>query len=401
MLKVTGLPSRDVLRVVALDSYDGTTWTTGNRTVVDDNASLFQRIATEVGARRPGRHVQVGVEVKPAWRSSWLPLAGQLTHLSFDYLDGRAQRKDVRYNVATQTGMVVGGLQTRDDYTFSATIPDSRLRRSMTAYGTGAPTQPAGSSLDRYLGPWKESGLTADPADLLARRLPRGQRALQRRWHGCGRPFPPGPLGAAAGLGVHRRAIDRRGRRAVRRVHGARGQPARRTCSGGGRCQAGQPRLGARSQCAGLGGDPGDRRELAHAGARALHVAQAAQEDRSGPDAPELRTPGRRAPPTQSLPSQGQQPRQQQQGEGGSGAAWLLRLVPSLVVLIGLVPGLKWLRRRRRRGAPGPRAGSSVVGPRSWTWPETWAGTSRPEHRARSRQGSWASQSTWRARRTC
>ena len=159
LLRVEGLPTHEKLRIVALDVYDGTNWIADNRTVPDDDTSLFQRIGEQIGAPRPGSRAQVGIEVRRSWRSSWLPLAGQLTGITFDYLDGRAQRSDVRYNVATQTGLVVGGLENNDDYHFSAVLPASRLASSMRPYGTGKPTQPAGAFLDRYLRPWKRSGM--------------------------------------------------------------------------------------------------------------------------------------------------------------------------------------------------------------------------------------------------
>ena len=160
LLKVTGLPRRDQLRIVALDDYDGNAWVPGNRTVPDDSTALFQRIGSTVGAPRPGRPVRVGVEVKPPWTSSWLPLVGQLTGIRFDYLDGRAQVNDVRYNVATQTGVVVGGLQAHDDYHVTGSVPDMTLTRSMQPYGTGAPLMDQGAFLDRYLRPWRTSNLS-------------------------------------------------------------------------------------------------------------------------------------------------------------------------------------------------------------------------------------------------
>lgn len=160
LLRVRGLPEGVPLRFVALDVYDGTAWSADNGTVADSSLSLFQRIGQRVVAPLPGEPVAAGVEVTRRWASSWLPLAGQLTGISFDYLDGAAQREDVRYNVATSTGMVVGGLARRDDYSFSAVLPRTRLTRDMTPYGDGTQLQPSGDFLDDWLRPWRESGLT-------------------------------------------------------------------------------------------------------------------------------------------------------------------------------------------------------------------------------------------------
>ena len=160
LLRVTGLPRGDLLRIVALDVYDGNEWVAGNRTVADDNGSLFQRIGEQVRAREAGRRIRVAVEVQKPWTSSWLPLAGQLTGVTFDFLDGRAQRDDVRYNVATGTAMVVGGLEAKDDYHFRATVPTTQLARTASPFGAGRPAMSSGTFLDRYLKPWRTSGLT-------------------------------------------------------------------------------------------------------------------------------------------------------------------------------------------------------------------------------------------------
>ena len=90
--------------------------------------------------------------------SSWLPLAGQLTGLDFTYLDGQAQREDVRYNPATLTAMVRGGLTRRDDYEFSAVLPASTLKVGMAPYRRGR-SQPEGKFLDAALEPWREASL--------------------------------------------------------------------------------------------------------------------------------------------------------------------------------------------------------------------------------------------------
>ena len=160
LLRVTGLPGEERLRFVTLDTYDGATWNAGNATVAGTRADLFQRIGSVIGSSSGGRPVRVQVEVTASYASSWLPLAGQLTGLSFDYRDGRAQRADVRYNPATTTAMVRGALVGNDDYTFSAVLPDERLRASMTPYPHRGRLQPAGAFLDPLLRPWAQADLS-------------------------------------------------------------------------------------------------------------------------------------------------------------------------------------------------------------------------------------------------
>ena len=104
--------------------------------------------------------MRVTVEVLAGYRSNWLPLAGALRTLTFDFLDGRTQVEDVRYNPATSSAYVVGGLGPRDDYTFEAVLDSRTVTAESEPYPTGGPLQPAGAFLDRLLRPWRGSGLT-------------------------------------------------------------------------------------------------------------------------------------------------------------------------------------------------------------------------------------------------
>ncbi|MCW2760996.1 MAG: hypothetical protein JWR85_1197 [Marmoricola sp.] len=365
LLKVTGLPRRDVLRIVALDTYDGTTWVAGNRTVEGDSASLFQRIGEDVGARRHGRQVRVSVEVKQPWTSSWLPLAGQLTGITFDFLDGRAQRKDVRYNVATETGMVVGGLQGGDDYTFSAIVPDLRLTKSMAPYGTGEPVQSSGAFLDRYLHPWKVSGLQPMAQVIsLAKylringRFSDGARSSERR-------YLPGHSQSRLGTGfIGARSIvgdDEQYAAFMALAANRLGVPARVV-------------VGARPDSVGwvrgrnvrawveLRVFDGTWRSLP-AGSFMSHKPPKRTDDPQSPSS-FVQSTTRQDEPRQQPPTQGHQPAAPGPNTGngapGGHVAWL---TPLSVVTLGLVPGLKWLRRRHRRRAARPA--DRIV--RGWT----------------------------------
>jgi hypothetical protein len=174
---VRGLEERSAMRFVTLDQYDGNAWRADNRTVPDAEDDLFQRIGSEVAAALPGKDVEVNVEMRPAYTGAWLPLVGQLTGIEFDFADGRAQRDDVRYNPATSTATVVGGLGPDDDYTFTATVPTTKLAKNSEAYAVDEPLQPAGQRLDEFLEPYVRSG--RDPLTqvlLLARYLQKNGR---------------------------------------------------------------------------------------------------------------------------------------------------------------------------------------------------------------------------------
>ena len=174
---VKGLNEPTAMRFVTLDQYDGTAWRAGNDTVADAEDDLYQRIGSQVAAPRPGADVEVNVEMRPAYTGAWLPLVGQLTSIAFDFADGDAQREDVRYDPATSSAFVVGGLGPDDDYTFTAAIANNRLAKNSQAYEVDAPLAPAGQRLDEYLAPYVKSG--RDPLTqvlLLARYLQRNGR---------------------------------------------------------------------------------------------------------------------------------------------------------------------------------------------------------------------------------
>lgn len=160
ILRVRGLPPNHTVRFVALDVYDGRVWHADNRTMADANDDLYLRIGSEVGAPRHGRAVEAQVQVLPTYLSDWLPLPGQLTEITFDYRDGRAQRADVRYDPATVSAVVIGGLDAGDDYHAQAVVAGSRLRPRAEAYASDGPLQQAGAFLDAALRPWTESALT-------------------------------------------------------------------------------------------------------------------------------------------------------------------------------------------------------------------------------------------------
>jgi hypothetical protein len=158
LFSVSGLEEVRAIRFVTLDLYDGTAWRAGNRTVDDADDDLFQRIGSEVSAPRSGDAVTVQIDLRTAYRGGWLPLVGQLTGVNFDFADGRAQREDVRYNPATSSATVLGGLGPGDDYTFTATVPTERLAANSEAYPTDGPLMTTGSALDDYLAPYATSG---------------------------------------------------------------------------------------------------------------------------------------------------------------------------------------------------------------------------------------------------
>ncbi len=95
-----------------------------------------------------GRTVDVRIQIRPGYSSDWLPMLGELTSLDLDYTDGRTQLGDVRYNQATSSALVVGGVDPRDDYTFVRVLTDDDLHAqgphaARPPRSSGSPTAPS------------------------------------------------------------------------------------------------------------------------------------------------------------------------------------------------------------------------------------------------------------------
>ena len=145
-----GSPEDVGLRFAVLDRYDGREWVPAEVSSRQRRVRTFKRIGRDVDTVHDGERVEVRVQVRPGCSSDWLPLLGELTSLDLEEYGARAKLRDVRYNPATGTALVLGGVDTRDDYTFSAVLVDDGVKIGDQAReATGDQRQPAGDFLDR------------------------------------------------------------------------------------------------------------------------------------------------------------------------------------------------------------------------------------------------------------
>ncbi len=135
---------------------------------------------SEVEAAHDGQLIQVHVQMRPGYAADWLPLLGELTSLDLEEFDGRTQLEDVRYNPTTSTALVVGGVDPRDDYTFSAVLLDDGLTGDdRMRVATADQRQPAGEFLDPYLAPFVRDELSPVQRVLLLARYLRTHGATR------------------------------------------------------------------------------------------------------------------------------------------------------------------------------------------------------------------------------
>ncbi|RYB91914.1 transglutaminase domain-containing protein [Nocardioides oleivorans] len=155
LFRAVGVPDGARMRLGTLDLYDGESWRPADESPGAGPAGTFRRLGRVVEPLHPGPEVEVRVRIAPAYTGDWLPMLGELTGLELDYRDGRTQIEDVRYNQATSSAVVVGGVDPRDDYTFTSVVPSAGLRPSdATMTATEEQRQPEGAFLDRFLVPF-------------------------------------------------------------------------------------------------------------------------------------------------------------------------------------------------------------------------------------------------------
>ncbi len=152
LFRVIGAPAGARVRFGALDLYDGEAWVPADESPGAGPTGTFRRLGKQIEPLHRGPEVAVRVRIRRGYVSDWLPTLGELTGLDLDYTDGRTQLKDVRYNQATSSAVVVGGVNPRDDYTFTAVLTPAEFTSGETTMdATEGQRQSEGAFLDPFL----------------------------------------------------------------------------------------------------------------------------------------------------------------------------------------------------------------------------------------------------------
>lgn len=173
LFKATGVPDGRRLRLAVLDLYNGAAWIPAEDSPGSDGYGTFKRVGSAVSALHPGTTEVVRVRFRPGYSSDWLPMLGELTSITFDFNPGRTDVGDVRYNQATASALVLGGVDVRDEYSFESVMGEADFtRRDRTREPTDEQRQPDGAFLDDYLEPFdRRELLPLERVLLLARYL--------------------------------------------------------------------------------------------------------------------------------------------------------------------------------------------------------------------------------------
>ena len=125
LLAVSGLPAKTWLRFAVMDSYNGHVWSaTGDEA---DSGSGFVRLGTKVPGGPSAGVVDAQVTIKADYASNtdlnaWLPGVGNLATVAFDGPNARAHADAMRFDLATNQGLVPDRLRADDQIRLATTI---------------------------------------------------------------------------------------------------------------------------------------------------------------------------------------------------------------------------------------------------------------------------------------
>jgi hypothetical protein len=139
LLTTTGLPSGSRVRIATMDTYNGLVWGVANAAAGTSSFAGFQRIGTTSPGASGGPALTATITIGSAYQLPWLPDLPGTTGFDFAGPSGAAVADALRFNVATATGVVPGGLPAGLSYTVTATdaaTPTAAQMSHATPYGT-------------------------------------------------------------------------------------------------------------------------------------------------------------------------------------------------------------------------------------------------------------------------
>lgn len=127
LFRVRGAATGERVRVAVLDRYDGKRWYAANDTSATDFSDRFLRVSSRIDNPAAGEEQLFTFFIRSKWDLPWVPTIGAMQAFEFydDYASDRLP--DLRYNRATDTALLPGGLDVREDYVISAIPVADRL----------------------------------------------------------------------------------------------------------------------------------------------------------------------------------------------------------------------------------------------------------------------------------
>lgn len=183
LVTVRGLPEDAVVRLATLDAFDGVVWNVAGSEAAEGSGS-FRRVGETIATSVRGESTTVELEVHDL-PMVWLPTVGYAER--FDFAGPRATdlSADLRYNDATGTAVLTGGVPAGTRWTVRTVVPEQPSDDALGAAQAGAVTLPAPDGVPDAvpLFAGELAGTASTPA-LIARTLEQG--LAERGWFSHG-----------------------------------------------------------------------------------------------------------------------------------------------------------------------------------------------------------------------
>jgi hypothetical protein len=143
LLATSGLPAGSLVRIAAMDTYDGLAWGVANAaasTGTGPSFGGFQRVGAVLPGTVAGPARTAVITVQGAYDLPWLPDLAGTTGITFAGADAGDMQAALRFNLATTTGIIPAGVPAGLRYTVSAAAAGQpAVSRLATASPEGTP----------------------------------------------------------------------------------------------------------------------------------------------------------------------------------------------------------------------------------------------------------------------
>jgi transglutaminase-like putative cysteine protease len=141
MMRVTGLPVGERIRVATLDSYDGVVYAVGSATV-DSASGTFVRVPSRIDQSASGStRVELDVEID-GYAGVWVPTVGMLEDIDFAGGDAAQLEDGFAFNGTSGTAVDLGGVEAGDRYRLDAVVPTRLALESLASAVPGSAAVP-------------------------------------------------------------------------------------------------------------------------------------------------------------------------------------------------------------------------------------------------------------------
>lgn len=149
LFTVQGLPQGAVIRLAALDQYDGIVYRVANNGTA--GAGQFSRVGRSIPNTAEGHHASFSVTLDQL-TGVWMPDAGYLDSLQLGDSMQAERRDGLNYNPGSGTAVMVGGLHQGDQYTAEAVIPTTADDAQLASARVAPVTLPTPQNVPEIVG---------------------------------------------------------------------------------------------------------------------------------------------------------------------------------------------------------------------------------------------------------